>query len=73
LSNVSRFRRYWWEEANQHIRTMRAVWPARPAMNQPSDLASQPERQAAHRRIDAIAQSQETPTTIEEMMVGARK
>jgi hypothetical protein len=79
LSNVSRLRYYWWEEANQHIQTMRAVWPARPVKgevtDQPSDQASPPERQTPQWRIDALAQSKETSTrghVDQEMMVEGR-
>jgi len=45
---VSRFRREWLEGTDQHIQTMRAVWPDRPVSSDvtyvPSEYASPPGR-----------------------------
>jgi len=60
---VSHFRRHWLGETDQHIQTMRAVWPARPVSSdvtdKRSDHASPPDREPAPPGVDAVVQPTE--------------
>jgi len=77
---VSPFRRHLLGGMDQHIQTMRAVWPARPVginvADKPFDHVSLPDRQPPRFGVDGVSQSKGTSTCGDgerEMMVEGRQ